>query len=149
MLVMARTPEVRAFRPDDAWRVLNRDGRQSSPERMLKQTQHGPAFTAYLDDRILACGGLMILWPGMGIGWMAVTEEAAGYGIWLSKTVKRIARTMIRLHGLHRIEALALTESPVNQRWLEWLGFTRERDGIARQYLPDKRSMIRYEWVGG
>lgn len=142
------TPTVRAFQPADADAIINRDGRQSSTWNVIRQSQRGPSFTAVVDGTPIACGGLMLPWDGVGMAWMILSEEAAWHWIWLSKTTKRTLRLLVRLHGLHRVEAMALEESPGNQRWLAWLGFGREQDGVARQYLADQRSMIRYEWIG-
>lgn len=139
---------MRAFQPSDAEAIANRDGRQSSTWNVLRQAQRGPSFTAVVDDRPMACGGLVIPWDGVGMAWMILSDEAAWHWIWLSKTTKRTLRTLVRVHGLHRVEAMALEEAPVNQRWLEWMGFARERDGVARQYVVDRRSMVRYEWIG-
>lgn len=142
------TPYLRAFEPSDAVEILNRDGRQGSTWNIIRQAQKGPAFTAVLDGRPIGCGGIWIPWPGVGMGWMVLSEAIAPHWRWMAKTTKQLLRVFVRVHALHRVEASALEESPVNQRWLEWLGFTRERDGVARQYLIDKRSMVRYEWIG-
>jgi len=141
------TPTVRAFRAADASMILNRDGRQGSTWNIIRQAQLGPSFTAVVDERPIACGGLMIPWPGVGMAWMVLSDECAWHWIWLSKTTKRTLQLLIRVHDIHRVEAMALEEAPVNHRWLEWMGFTRERDGVARQYAVDRRSMIRYERV--
>jgi hypothetical protein len=148
MLTAIAHPRVRAFQPEDAEAIVNRDGRQSSTWNVIRQSQRGPSFTAVVDDTPIACGGLMIPWEGVGMAWMILSDEAAWHWMWLSKTTKRTLRTLVRVHRLHRVEAMALEESPVNQRWLEWMGFGRERDGIARQYVVDRRSMVRYEWIG-
>ena len=140
-------PTVRPFHATDAEMILNRDGSQSSTWNIIRQSERGPSFTAMVDEVPIACGGLMMPWDGVGIAWMVLSEEAAWHWIWLSKTTKRMLRTLIRVHRLHRVEAMALLESPVNQRWLEWMGFGREQNGVARQYVKDRRSMIRYEWV--
>lgn len=82
------------------------------------------------------------------MGWMVLSGAISPHWRWMAKTTKQFLVVFVRVHGLHRVEASALDESSVNQRWLEWLGFTREQHGIARQYLVDKRSMVRYEWIG-
>jgi hypothetical protein len=141
-------PTVRAFHPTDADAILNRDGRQSSTETIIRQSLRGPSFTAVVDGVPIACGGIMMPWEGVGMAWMILSEDAAWHWLWLSKTTKRTLRVLIQLHRLHRVEAVALEEAPVNQRWLEWMGFGREQHGVARQYVADRRNMIRYEWIG-
>ena len=141
------TPIVRAFQASDLRGLVNRDGKQGSVENVLRQASMGPCFTGAVDGKPIACGGMMIPWDGMGIAWMIVAEDAAWHWIWLSKTTKRIFRALVQVHQLHRVEATALVGAPVNQRWLEWIGFGREKDGVARQYTCNQRSMVRYEWV--
>lgn len=146
--VTAIHPIVRPFRPEDAVTILNRDGAQIAAENIIEQAQRGPSFTAVVNERAIACGGIVIPWPGAGAAWMVLSEEAGEHWIWLSKTTKRMLRLLVREHELHRVEALALAEQLVNHRWLHWMGFTQEQFGVARNYLSDRRAMIRYEWIG-
>jgi hypothetical protein len=126
------TPTVRGFRADDAAQVLNRDGRQLEMQALVRQAATG-------------CAGVVLLWPGVGSCWMIVTEELGTHGLWLTRTVKTFLREMIRVHDLHRLEASSVNGD--NGRWLEALGFTSERDGVAQQFLSDRRNVVRYEWV--
>lgn len=145
---MHHTPIVRHFEAADLAHILNRDGGQVPASTILEQAATGPAWTAVLDHSPLGCGGLTLPWPGVGMAWMVLSEEMCLHRIWLTRTVKTFLDDMTRIHGLHRIEAMALEESCVNGLWLEALGFTREREGKARAYLTDKRTMIRYERIG-
>lgn len=143
------TPTLRAFRAEDLLAIVNRDGEQVPHEIIQRQAVAGTSFTACIDDRPIGCAGLVVVWPGVAITWMVLSEEACRYGIWLTRTVRTFLRTMQRVHDLHRIEALALQNSNCNQRWLELLGFSREENGLARALLQDRRNLIRYELVKG
>jgi hypothetical protein len=147
--VAIQRPWVRQFEPEDAFKVQNRDGDQSSVDVVLAQAAGGPAFTAVLGEQPIALGGIVIPWPGMGMCWMALSDEAEPYMAWLSITTRRFMLAAVKDYSLHRVEAVALQGSAKNQQWLEWLGFTREVNGVAQAYLTDKRNMIRYEWIGG
>jgi hypothetical protein len=143
--ILTVTPTVRAFRAEDAEHLLNRDGTQLTRQAFLRQAASGPSFTACVDEQPIGCAGVILLWPGVGSCWMLVTDELSTHGLWLTRTVKTFLREMIRVHRLHRLEATSVNGD--NGRWLEVLGFTSERDGVARQYLTDRRNVVRYEWV--
>lgn len=141
------SPTVREFKPDDALAIMNRDGAQITSDLIIEQTKNGPAFTAVLDHSVLACGGVVIQWKGMGSAWMVLAEDIGSHGLWLSRVTIKFLKQIKHDYNLHRMEAMALEECTRNQAWLELCGFTRENNGIAKSYLPDKRSMVRYEWV--
>ena len=103
-------------------------------------------MTGMLGETILGCAGLILPWPGMGLAWMIISEEAGKHGFWMTKMVRYFLDDIIRCYGLHRIEAAVLVDNERNQRWIERLGFTRE-NGRARAYTQDRRDAIRYEWV--
>lgn len=140
-------PIVRSFHAHDMTRLVNRDGEQCDPEQTISHASHGPSFTAEHDGKILGCGGVVVVWPGMGACWMMLAEDIGTHGIWLSKVTIDFMRKVKRDLKLHRLEACAVHESIRNQKWLELCGFTREDHGIARKYLADQRSIVRYEWV--
>ncbi len=140
-------PLVRPFRVADATGILNRDGSQGTPAQLIRQAQAGPAFTAEVDGQILCCAGLLMPWAGFGQVWMVIGDDLGAHGFWVSKTVRRLLDDLSKRNQLHRLEAVALEESPRNQQWLEWLGFTSEKNGRAQSYLADCRSVIRYERI--
>jgi hypothetical protein len=76
---------------------------------------------------------------------MVVSDELGQHGLWLTRTVRTFLREVVRQHQLHRLEAVSVNGD--NGRWLEVIGFTSERDGVARQFLSDRRNVVRYEWV--
>lgn len=145
--VTVPVPTLRPFRASDATALVNRDGEQCTVAHLLMQARSGPSFTAEVEGRILCAAGMVMPWPGMGQVWMLIGETLDPYGFWISKTVRRVVDDLSRQHRLHRLEAVALVESPRNQQWLEWLGFTSEQQGVAQAYLTDRRSIIRYERI--
>ena len=140
-------PTVREFLAADLDALENRDGQQSNPELTVLQSMRGPAFTAVADGRVIGCGGVAVLWEGFGACWMILADDIGSHGLWLSKTTMQFLQNVKRDLRLHRLEATALHESVRNQKWLELCGFTREQNGVAQQYLADRRSIVRYEIV--
>ena len=128
---------------------MNRDGIQCPVEDMTAQALAFPSFTAELDGQPIGCAGIVMPWPGVGMVWMILSEDMESHGLWMTRTVKTFLAYMERVYQLHRLEAVALQESPRNQAWMTALGFQQERDGLATGYLPDGRSMVRYERVKG
>src|SRR5690349_7364999 len=110
---------VRDFHVSDLTALVNRDGRQCDPEQTVQHAAHGPAFTAECDGKIIGCGGVVVIWPGMGACWMLLAEDIGTHGLWLSKVTMQFMRKVKRELNLHRLEATALHESIRNQKWLE------------------------------
>lgn len=141
------SPHLRPCTAADVLTILNRDGVSIGADQMIRQLRGGLAFTAEVDGVVLGCVGLVMPWPGMGMVWMTLAKEVGRHGLWLTRTTRRLIEDVSRAYGLHRLEAVALMETDRHQRWLRLLGFTEERDGIARAYLPDKRAMRRFERI--
>lgn len=140
-------PVLRPFNASDLDVLINRDGLQVPRQTVLAQAAAGPAFTAVVEGRPIGCAGIVFPWPGVGSTWMIMTEDIGDHGLWLYRTVRKFIEDMARINALHRIEGVALCESPRNQQFFEALGFHVERDGVARGFLADGRSVVRYEWV--
>lgn len=98
----------------------------------------GPALTARIEDRILACAGIAS--PGFGIGtlWACVSEEAGPHFVRLHKCMVRL----LDIPRLRRIEASAEADFPQGCRWLELLGFKSE--GRLAHYGPNGEDHLRY-----
>ena len=142
-------PVLRPFSPHDLEMLVNRDGDHDLSTTILAQARSGIALTAEVDGVPIGCGGLVIPWDGMGLCWMLLGESICRYPVWLTRTVRRLLHDVERACDLQRVEALVLESAPRNQRWLEQLGFTTEREGLARAYLPGHLNVIRYERVKG
>jgi len=142
-------PILVPFKAEHLLRFYNRDGVQfrNEPRQFLMLEQNSIAWTALLDGKILGCGGVTLSWVGVGMAWTAMAPEAANHMFWVTKVIRRFMRDIVRAFNLHRLEMVALVESERNQRWAEFLGFTREQNSIAQKYTSDQRGMYRYEWV--
>lgn len=141
------SPVLRDFQADDIKKIMNRDGMQGEQAVIVQQANLGPAFTAEVDGVPIGCGGVAILWAGVGFCWLVLSDDIGNHGVWLTHVTKEFIDATIEAFSLHRLEAVVLEDSLRNRAWVELLGFTKERDGIAVAYLPDRRSMVRYELV--
>lgn len=141
-------PEVRPFQVTDVQQLVNRDAVNQDMTLTVQQANAGPAFTAWIGDKPIGCAGVVLAWSGVGMAWMAVSDEIAEHGLWLTRIVRAFLRDIIRANRLHRLEAVALEDSTRNKQWLAVLGFAYE-GGIAHKYLSDKRAVQRFELVEG
>ncbi len=126
---------------------VNRDAPFREDWRLaMEKEQNGPAFTAIIDDKVIGCAGIVIPWPGMGIAWVVLDKAIEHHGVWMTRVIKHVIRDAMSGLGLYRLEAVVLTDSVRNQRWIELLGFTRE-NGMAKNYMPDGHNVYRYELI--
>jgi len=110
---------------------------------MWKETG-GPAFTAMEGDIPIACGGIVIVWSGVGIAWTVISDAARKHGLLLTKAARRILDDVVRSHALRRIDAMVVDGDERNARWIQVLGFSPE-NGRANRYMPNGDDAIRYE----
>ena len=142
-------PQIVPFRAEHLCGLTNRDTvRQDHISLALEKELGGPAFTGLIGETILGCAGLVIPWPGVGIGWMVLSEGIGSHRLWMTRMVKRFLYDATWIYRLHRIEAVVLADNLRNQQWIESLGFSRE-NGAARRYTSDGADVIRYERLGG
>lgn len=140
-------PILIPFKAEHLLVVFNRDTDVREPLRLaLEKEMEGPSYSALFDGQIIACGGIVIPWPGVGMAWTIMGVEALKHRLWITRMTKRVLADVARSYDLHRIEAVVRADMPVNQEWMRLLGFSRE-NGMAQAYTSDKRDAIRYERV--
>lgn len=109
----------------------------------LAQRLHteGPAWTAEINGRVLACGGL---WNCHGVtahGWAYFVNDIGPAMIGFT----RLARRAIAATDCRRIEATAPADWPEANRWLAMLGF--EHRTLLRLWGPLAIDMNLWEIV--
>jgi len=98
----------------------------------------GPSFTAFADERVIACGGVFRQGEHCGIVWALMTPATRFY---LTSITRAIMRWLDEC-GIRRIEAAVDAEYEISQRWHELMGFKRE--GLIECYTPDGRDGYLY-----
>ncbi len=105
----------------------------NSTERIVIQSQSGMAYTGIDDEgSIIAIGGVSLIWPHVGSGWVLTSELIVKYKVWTHRIIRDILDTAIKVYSLHRIESIILKNHNVCLKWAERLGFQRE--GLLRKY---------------
>ena len=112
-----------------------------TPEYLAALKQAGPAVTVEADGEPICCGGVATTGFGMGMLWAFVSAQAAHRLV----RIDRVARRLLEVADLRRIEATTEQDFRQGCRWLELLGFQSE--GIMRKYGPDGSDHVRYALV--
>lgn len=145
------TFEVRDFRPDDYTRIERRRfdlitfqavSDPGAAARLL--ATRGPAFTGLVDGEVIACGGILIFWAGVGEAWVVTSDLVDRYKLFFARTVTAKLGQIIREHRLERVQAAIDAEHHASIKWVEKMGFTNE--GLMRKYLG-RRDFYRYALV--
>ena len=136
--------EIRAFEPFHFEGEALRDGiscADTSPEYLLRLKQAGPAWSLFVDGKLVCCIGLGYLFRGVAEVWSLMTPRADSYGRILHRICKIIDEVQRDLE-LHRIQCNVLAGSERNIKWALSLGFCPE--GLAKWMGPNKEDMIRF-----
>lgn len=98
----------------------------------------GHAWTARVDDRVIAIGGVVDRQDGDGEGWFLTTPEVRSHARWLIEITNAMLAEMGRMGLYRRILASVDAEFAKGVRFVEALGFSfvgdHEIDG-----RPNKR----------
>ena len=106
-------------------------GRYLTPEHALALQQH-PSFTALDGDRVLACSGVIEVWPGRAIAWAVIAGDLKSKFIGVHKAVSRF----LAMAPYSRIEADVDVDFAEGHRWMEKLGFQLECPRM-KKFRPD------------
>lgn len=141
--------ELRDYKPEDFMIIKRREFDALSfmkfpnPKLISLRLTKGPAFTI-TNGNIIACGGVLPLWKGVGEGWMVTSPLVEKYPILFAKTAWAKITEIIENLQLVRLQTVVHSEHIVSQKWLQRMGFTNE--GLMRKYLGDI-DYFRYAWI--
>ncbi len=100
-------------------------------ERMEKKDR---AFTLIDNGHLVAAGGIIPIWDGMGEAWLIPSDVMPGYRLQVIKIVRKRIDEIIDSDNLRRLQATVRADYDVATRFVEFLGFKRE--GLMRNYGP-------------
>jgi len=106
---------------------------EANLQRYAERFSGGPAVTLFKDDEPVACGGIVLMWPGVGEAWIVFGEKAYRYPKEIFRVCLRFMASAIKHFKLVRIQASTVAEFEEANRWAEHLGFIME--GTRRKYM--------------
>ena len=104
----------------------------------------GIAFTLMNEVDIVACGGIVKFWNGVGEAWVVTSHKVNLYPLSFAKTVYRKLQEIINRMDLERVQTVVDVEHITSLKWVEWMGFKKE--GLMRKYI-NGRDFYRYAWI--
>lgn len=105
----------------------------------------GYAKVAVVDNEVVGIGGVVLLWEGMGEGWIILSRKVLDFRIETLKCIKKMAEQVISELKLRRLQVTIRADFPQAFKMVEAMGFIRE--GIMEKYLPDGTDALLYARV--
>ena len=103
------------------------------PELIAKRFAQGTAYTIEATEGLVASGGVIPLWKGVGEAWVVTSSLVDIYPILFAKTVWRKLYEIVNSNGIERVQTTIHKDHIVSQRWAERMGF--ENEGLMRKFL--------------
>lgn len=101
------------------------------PREIARRLASGYAYTVEDKGQIIASGGVLPLWKGVGEAWIVSSPLVPKYKVFFVKTVLR--EIAILAEKFERIQTTIDIENVVSMKWAEWMGF--ENEGLRRKFL--------------
>lgn len=117
---------------------------QKRPENALAmQDATGHAWTAMVNDKTMACAGVVELWPGRAFAWALIDKDAGRHMIGITRAVKNTLAWL----PYRRIEMAVIAGFDEGMRWAEMLGFKLETPEPMPLYFPGGESAYQFSKV--
>ena len=128
--------EIRPFEVDDAKQLkgmaIERGANLLDWAEAMAMTK-GPAFTGLVDGKVAGCGGVVVLWDGVGEAWSIFPDWAKKYKRYVLLYCRRFMEESAEDLKLWRVQATL--EEGLPESWLEHLGFVKKCTMTG--YQPD------------
>lgn len=142
--------EIKQYSPEDYMKIKRRDFDMltflnfPNPRIAARNLLRGMAITGFRDGEIIACGGIMPLWKGVGEAWVVTSPLVRVCSFSFVKVVWRRLKVFTSILGLERVQTTVDAEHEVSIKWVERMGFIRE--GLMKQYI-NGRDFYRYALI--
>jgi hypothetical protein len=135
--------QITRFVPSHAYSIIKNI--DDNTIRFAEAFMNGKAYTAFLNDKVFACGGIVINWKGCGEVWLLPSPEALKHPIALFKIVKKWVKKFIEEEDMVRLQAPIEASKTVNRKFIEHLGFHAE--GVLECYGLQGQDHIMYALI--
>lgn len=119
-------------------------------EVVTKAVKTGGVFSVFHNGAIVAVGGIIKYWHGVGEMWCLTSKDMEGkWAKWpfLHRQAKRLIQVFFNEMEGHRLQTSILSGFEGGQKWAGRLGFHSEGD--MPQYGPDRKDYERWALVKG
>lgn len=101
------------------------------------------ARTAVYEGRIIACGGMFLLWPGVAEAWAQYVRDVGTLHIY-PRIIKDLIHQWMNEYNLVRVQAPLRADWSAGIKYAKWLGF--RPDGAPE--VPEGVRMRKYHYDG-
>ncbi len=102
----------------------------------------GMSFTAMVDSKPIASGGVFVVWQGLGEAWTFTTKEVEKNPLFFHRSAYKVLHETIKEFDLRRVQTTVMEGHTTSQAWLERLGFVEE--SRMPLYGPEGQTYIRF-----
>ena len=106
---------------------------------------NGQCITGVVKDEIVGCGGIDIMWPGVGEVWVLLAYDIGIYSMAAYEVIQDGLKKLIEDNNLRRVQAWGRVGFDASHTLFRHLGFVPE--GIARKYGYDGEDFILYALI--
>ena len=96
----------------------------------------GPAWTVLDGEEVVACGGVVRFWPGVGECWCWAALGVDRHPVAFARLTRRLVDRLAGEQGFHRLQAHVRLDDVRANRFVLGLGFTLE--GHCPGFGPDQ-----------
>lgn len=140
--------EIKELQDGDLEYVLQNPLEESVKNYQFETKPQRLSWTVLFEGEIVAVGGVVIYWQGVGEMWFMMTKNSKRhdiYGLIALSAIEKKMNEIINENKLWRIQAVVRTDFLQSIKMVERLGFVREC--LMRKYLPDGNGCFLYAKV--
>jgi hypothetical protein len=139
--------EIVPFKPEHWDMIKFREFEKEAMGRMLDEIRlkvdaNGPAYTGLVNGEVAGFAGVILMWPGVGEGWILGSDLFASNKLWFVRNVKKYLEKIMNTHDLHRVQTTVMHGQTGLVRLVEFLGMQFE--GRLRNYGPNGEDYLMY-----
>lgn len=142
--------ELKQYSPEDYMKIRRRDFDMltflnfPNPKTVARNLLKGMAVTGFNSGEIIACGGIVPLWKGVGEAWVVTSPLVKRYPFSFMKVVWKRLIIFMKIMELERVQTTVDAEHEVSLKWIERMGFVNE--GLMKRYV-NGRDFYRYALI--
>lgn len=116
--------------------------REMLEEFAQEHMRRGGGYSMVDDGKIIACGGVDVVWQGVGEAWTILSRHIEQHKLSLHRTTRCFLDNLIHMRRLHRVQAHVLKADERAVRWINALGFHAE--AVLESFGPNREDYILY-----